>query len=360
MVFSSLSPILFQLLAIAASLIGLTFIIVFHEFGHYLFCKLFNVYTPTFSIGIGKVLVSKKIGDTNFCISAGPIGGYVEVASEQGINGSLGFNQVPYYQKVLIMLGGIACNFILAYVIFVGLFWTGMPENAVGTYDPCTTIIKTVESTSANAHILAQGDELVSIGHQPLNSVLTPARKIIAQTSKHTTTIPAQISRNGQVLDVTLNLAGAKTHPAINKQLDVLFVAKPALSFCQSLYQAYADIIFYTKAIIAGLKNMVEQKTTDGFVGPLRAVAASSKSAQKGLSNLLFFLAIISINLGFINFLPLPIFDGGQFVIFTIEAIIRRQLSERVRHWIGISSWVLAIGLLILFTIRDAHALFFQ
>src|SRR4029077_10748664 len=100
-------------------------------------------------------------------------------------------------------------------------------------------------------------------------------------------------------------------------------------------------------------------KTTEGFVGPLRAVAASSKSAQKGLSNLLFFLAIISINLGFINLLPLPIFDGGQFVIFTIEAIIRRQLSERIRHWIAVSSWVLAIGLLVIFTIRDAHALIF-
>ena len=108
-----IAAILTQISSILASLLGISFIIVFHEFGHYIFCKIFNVYTPTFSIGIGKILCSKKIGDTNFCISAGPIGGYVEVASESGINGSVGFNQIPYYQKVLIMLGGILFNFIL-------------------------------------------------------------------------------------------------------------------------------------------------------------------------------------------------------------------------------------------------------
>ena len=59
------------------------------------------------------------------------------------------------------------------------------------------------------------------------------------------------------------------------------------------------------------------------------------------------------------NLLPLPIFDGGQFVIFTIEAILRRQLSEKIRNWIGLSSWVLAIGLLVIFTIKDLHHLIF-
>ena len=126
----AIAQILSQFYSIFLSLIGISFIIVFHEFGHYIFCKLFNVYTPTFSIGIGKILYSKKIGDTNFCISAGPIGGYVEVASESGINGSVGFNQIPYYQKVLIMLGGISFNFILAYFIFIALFFYRHARNS--------------------------------------------------------------------------------------------------------------------------------------------------------------------------------------------------------------------------------------
>jgi regulator of sigma E protease len=354
-----IQPILSQLIAIAASLFGISFIIVFHEFGHYIFCKIFNVYTPTFSIGIGKVLYSKKIGDTNFCISAGPIGGYVEVASEQGLNGSMGFNQIPYYQKVLIMLGGIFCNFLLAYLMFIGLFWSGMPENAAGAYEPCTTTIRMVNSSSSNANSLQSGDELLSINNQPLNNDLKVARKAIIENICSTSAMPAQVMRNGQQVDVVLHLQGKNTVPSITRQLDVSFQLKPSLSLRESIIESYRALVFYVQSIIAGLKNMIHARTTQGFVGPLMAVAASSKSAQKGISYLIFFLAVISINLGFMNLLPLPIFDGGQFVIFTTEAVTRRQLSEKVRNLIGISSWVMAIGLLIVFTIRDLQALIF-
>lgn len=354
-----LFPIISKLAAIIASILGISFIVVFHEFGHYIFCKIFNVYTPTFSIGIGKILYSKKIGDTNFCISAGPIGGYVEVASEEGINGSLGFNQISYWKKVLIMLGGIFFNFLLTYFILVALLFTKMPENATGYYEPCTTTISSLSENSINAQTLQNGDVLVSINHENINNNLSLARKIIAQNYQKETHIPAQIIRNGETVDITLALQGLKASPSISGQLNVSFEHKPSLSLKDSLKIAYFSVIFYTKAIMDGLKKIFHAKNTQGFVGPLMAVAASSKSAEKGLNSLLFFLAIISINLGFMNLLPLPIFDGGQFVIFTIETIMRRQLSERIRHWIGISSWVLAIGLLVLFTIKDLlHLLF--
>ncbi len=346
-------PLILKLGATIASILGISFIIVFHEFGHYIFCKIFNVYTPTFSIGMGKILFSKKIGDTNFCISAAPIGGYVEVATDEGINGSYGFNQISYWKKVLIMLGGIFCNFLLTYLIFVALFWTGMPENAAGYYEPCTTKISTIQEDSINKANLQKNDILLSINNQPTENNLMIARKIIAQNFQKEPQLPAQVLRNDQALDITLNLQGSKASPSLSAQLGISFELKPSLTLKESLKTAYCSVIFYTYAIIDGLKKIFETKTTHGFVGPLMAVAASSKSAQKGLTSLLFFLAIISINLGFMNLLPLPIFDGGQFVIFTVEAILRRQLSERIRNWIGMSSWILAIGLLVIFTIKD-------
>jgi regulator of sigma E protease len=346
-------PLILKLGAIIASLLGISFVIVFHEFGHYLFCKLFRVYTPTFSIGMGKVLFSKKIGDTNFCISAAPIGGYVEVATEEGINGSYGFNQISYWKKVLIMLGGIFCNFLLTYLIFVALFWTRMPDNAVGYYEPCTTKINSFQEGSLNSSQLQKEDILLTINHLPIENNLMVARKIVAQSYQKLEQIPAQVLRNGETVNITLTMQGAKASPSLTGQLGVSFECKPPLPLIESLKIAYCSVIFYTCAIMDGLKKIFATKTTQGFVGPLMAVAASSKSAQKGLASLLFFLAIISINLGFMNLLPLPIFDGGQFVIFTVEALLRRQLSERIRHWIGMSSWVLAIGLLVVFTIKD-------
>ncbi len=356
-----IGSILTQFMSIFVSLIGISFIIVFHEFGHYIFCKIFNVYTPTFSIGIGKVLFSKKIGDTNFCISAGPIGGYVEVASESGINGSVGFNQIPYYQKVLIMLGGILFNFILTYLIFVGLFFTGMPDSTAGPYEPSSTKIAQVLPNSLNKQTLQAGDELISINQQSLSENLTIARKIIAQQAMDdVTAIPAEIIRNGTLHQITLQLKGKSTPPSFSKQLEITMTQKPPLSFITSMVMAYTAVNFYLHAIATGLKQMISARSAHGFVGPVMAIAASSKSAQKGAASLLFLLAIISINLGFMNLLPLPIFDGGQFVIFTTETLMRRELSERIRHLIGLSSWVLAIGLLVIFTIRDLYTLMFN
>jgi len=325
-----------------------------------IFSANYSIFIPLpFLLELEKFSILKKIGDTDFCVSAGPIGGYVEIASEEGINGSLGFNQVPYWQKVLIMLGGIFCNFLLSYLLFVCLFWTGMPESAAGSYEPCTTKISSVAPTSPNAQILQPNDELISLNHQEINHDLSNARKIIMQHASTDTQLPAQVIRDGQTHEVMVNLHGKGTPPSLSRQLELSFELKPTLSLAESIKQAWYATIFYTQAIIAGLKNMFHARTTQGFVGPLMAVAASSKSAQKGISYLLFFLAIISINLGFMNLLPLPIFDGGQFVIFTVEAICRRQLSDRMRHIIGTSSWVMAIGLLVIFTIRDLQALIF-
>jgi len=349
-----------QISSIFLSLIGISFIIVFHEFGHYIFCKLFNVYTPTFSIGIGKILYSKKIGDTDFCVSAGPIGGYVEVASEKGLNGSLGFNQIPYYQKVLMMLGGILFNFILAYILFVVLFFTGMPDSGQAPYETNTTTITSMPSKSINQDKLQPGDILISIDNQNTLNDLSVARKaLISRSSSNALTVPAEIKRDGQLMPIELNLKGPQFAHFISKQLEVTFEPKPSLSLSQSMIQAYVATGFYLNAIIKGLKDMVSARNTNGLIGPLKAVMIGSKSNQKGFKSLLFFLALISINLGFMNLLPLPIFDGGQFVIFTIEAITRRELSERVRHIVGISSWALAIGLLVIFTIRDLYSLIF-
>ena len=355
----AITSLLSHFIAITASVIGISFIIVFHEFGHYIFCKIFNVYTPTFSIGMGKVLCSKKIGGTNFCISAAPIGGYVEVASEHGINGSVGFNQIPYYQKVLIMLGGISFNFILTYIIFVGLFFTGMPDTAAGPYEPCTIEIAKVEKTSINANVLHHGDKIISINHQSLDNNLTNARKIIAQkVAANASSVTAKIQRNDNLHEIVLQLKGQSTPPSLSKQLEVFMVTKPGLPLLQSISMSYIAVKFYLNGIATGLKDMIKARSAHGFVGPLMAVSASAKSAQKGASSLLFLLAIISVNLGFMNLLPLPIFDGGQFVIFTTEALLRRELSERIRHYISLSSWILAIGLLIIFTIRDVWTLF--
>ena len=350
--------LLSSITSIFVSLLGITGIIVFHEFGHFIFCKLFNIYTPTFSIGMGKVIYSKKIGQTNFCLSAAPIGGYVEIASEKGIKGTKGFDEVPYYQKCLIMLGGILCNFLLTYLIFMGLFFTGIPESGL-PYETNTVFVSAVPESSINKNNLKVKDKIISVNETPIQESTTTLQKVInKQLAINENQVKAIILRDNKEVPVQLNIQN-KEHPSISNSLEIVFEKKAPLSIYNSAVQAYKTTVHCLQSIIVGLKNLISANPLKGFVGPIMAVAISSKSAQKGMSHLLLLLAIISINLGFMNLLPLPIFDGGQFVIFSIEELSRKKLSEKVKHAIGISSWILALGLMALFSLRDLHSLIF-
>lgn len=305
---------------------------------------------------MGKILYSKLFGHTNFCISAAPIGGYVEIATEEGIDGTKGFNQIPYWQKVCIMLGGISCNFLFTYLVFAILFFTGMPESGL-PYETNLPIITQVSENSINAHNLAKNDIIISInGKEVSGNASIIKQECIESIKQNNLEISAVVLRNDESIPTVLKIDSKQTR--LSQILGASLEKKPSLDVKNSLMQAYYMTNFCLHSIIDGLKGIFHS-CGKGFVGPIMAVFISSKSAQKGFSHLLLLLAIISINLGFMNLLPLPIFDGGQFVLFTIEAITGRALSDRVRELIGLSSWILAIGLMIIFSLRDIYTLCF-
>ncbi len=346
--------------SIVLSLIGITSIIVFHEFGHFIFCKLFKVYTPTFSIGIGKKLYTKMIGDTEFCLSAGPLGGYVEIATEP-TNGKKGFNSISYLQKFLIMLGGIGFNMLFAYIAFSFLFFIGMPDSAFMPYENTKPIVTTVTDTSVNHNTLRAGDIIISMNDIAINnkaeSIKEIANKAITDNETEVRTI---IKRDNQEESITLHLNPDKKPMTIEQRLEVSLERKAPLSIIASISNGITLTHFYIKAIFESVKGLLSAKNAQSLAGPIMTLASSTKIAQKGLKSLLIFLAIISINLGIMNLLPLPIFDGGQFVIFTVEMIIGREMSESVKEKIGTFSWFLILGLMVIFSIKDIYILVHQ
>jgi len=346
--------------SVALSLLGITSIIVFHEFGHFIFCKLFGVYTPTFSIGIGKKLYSKLIGDTEFCISAGPLGGYVEIATEDTA-GKKGFNSINYLKKCLIMLGGIGFNMLFAYVTLSCLFYIGMPDSAFMPYENSTPKIEAIAPTSINHSELTSGDIFLSINNTAINNkseIIKAACQKALQDDQFS--MPATIERNGQVHSIMLHINEDKKAMLLEDRLEVQLVRKPSLSLQESIMLGINLTNFYIETIFNSIKELFSAKTAQSLAGPIMTLASSTKVAQKGFKSLLIFLAIISINLGIMNLLPLPIFDGGQFVIFTIETIIKREMSDRVKEAIGAFSWFLILGLMAVFSIKDIYTLVHQ
>ena len=346
--------------SISLSLLGITSIVVFHEFGHFIFCKLFKVYTPTFSIGIGKKLYSKMIGDTNFCLSAGPLGGYVEIATE-ATNGKNGFNSINYLQKFLIMLGGICFNMLFAYMAFSLLFFIGMPDSAFMPYENTTPTVSIVTDTSVNYNVVMPGDIIISMNDHAIDNKAETIKEVMNKTiADNETEIKAIIQRGNQEQAIILHLNHDKKPMTIEQRLEVSLERKAPLSIFASISNGIMITHFYIKAIFDSMKGLLSAKNTQGLAGPIMTLASSTKIAQKGLKSLLIFLAIISINLGIMNLLPLPIFDGGQFVIFTIETILGREMSESVKEKIGTFSWFLILGLMVIFSIKDIYILVHQ
>lgn len=346
--------------SVILSLLGITSIIVFHEFGHFIFCKLFKVYTPTFSIGIGKKLYKKMIGDTEFCISAGPLGGYVEIATE-ATHGKKGFNSINYLQKFLIMLGGIGFNMIFAYIVFSLLFYIGMPDSAFMPYENTTPLITIVANDSLNHANLQPGDIITSINHEHINNKSELIKDALNKAiTDNKNTVDATIQRNNHEVALTLQINADKKPMLLEQRLEIALHRKPALTLTASITNGIILTHFYIKAIFASLQGLMSAQNTQGLAGPIMTLASSTKIAQKGLKSLLIFLAIISINLGIMNLLPLPIFDGGQFVIFTIETILGREMSESIKEKIGTFSWFLILGLMVIFSIKDIYILIHQ
>ena len=158
-------------------LIGINFLVGFHELGHFLFCKLFNIRTPTFSIGFGPIFASKKIGDTTFALSAIPLGGYVEIAGAAEVGqgeqkdahardkGSFAIK--PYCQKLLVLFGGILFNFIFAYSALIFLFLVGLPKTEFLYPRNAKPIIHEIKEDSAAQRAgFAIGDRIISINGQ--------------------------------------------------------------------------------------------------------------------------------------------------------------------------------------------------
>lgn len=173
-------PLLYKIVLIFIGLLGINFLIAFHELGHFLFCKLFKIKTPSFSIGFGPYIWSKKIGDTVFALSSIPFGGYVEIAGVQEVGqgeqkeaqrkDTYSFVSKPYYQKLLVLLGGILFNLIFAYAAFIALFYTGIPKTLLMYPYQATPVITSVtpESAAHQAGLQPQ-DKIIAINHQAVN-----------------------------------------------------------------------------------------------------------------------------------------------------------------------------------------------
>lgn len=347
---------------ILVGLIGLCILVVIHEFGHFIFAKLFNVFVPSFSIGFGPRLIEKKIGETVFAISAIPLGGYVEIAgaAEVGQGEQLhakrqderSFNAKPYWQKMVIISAGIIINFLFAYIVFTLLLYAGSP--CIGTWcnSKAPFIGYVIKEKPADKAGLKPKDKILEINNTKINTISNFNEVIPKYINKKVEiTFLRDNKKEKATLEVQSQKVGNKEVPIIG----VLWYTEP-VSFVESIKQGFELSWYIIKEMFSIFKNLSKAKESLG--GPLILITYLTQFAGKGLKTFSYLLAIISINLAVFNIIPLPIFDGGQALFYTVEAILGRPLSDEIRQKIHYVTWILVIILIIFLTYNDLLKIF--
>lgn len=357
------------------ALIGFGTLIAVHEFGHFLFARLFGIKAPTFSIGFGPEIFKKKIGETDFRLALIPLGGYVEIAglAEAGqgeqahasLRGSESFRDKPYWQQLLVLLGGILFNMLFAYAALCSLYLVGTSEGKA------IFVSGMVKNGPAETAGFIQGDGVIKVGESNLidehGNLKHNAEEIMLSEirSNPNKTVDFGIIRYNQndkkyeSITLPVNLG---ERPDGNKVIGVfgagLSTPIHKLPFVEAIKAGIKHTNYFVIKIIDSVKKLFTSRSLEGAAGPVMIISMSFNSAQNSFAQLLVFLAIVSVNLALMNVLPIGVLDGGQFVFCTIEAIIRRPLPILLRNIINISSWLLFISLALWLTYQDIVQLF--
>lgn len=364
MVSSQLLSMLQSLFFIVVGIMGIGFLIGFHELGHFVFCKIFHIRTPSFSIGMGPRIFKKKIGETEFALSLLPLGGYVEIAGaaevgqgdqkEAHSTDKHSFASKPYYQKMLVMAGGIFFNLIFAYAALSFLYFIGMPKTLLYPLHTSTEISSVEPKTPAAQANLKPLDKLLEIDNQTVNTG-SDAIKIVQKIPNKT--VHMLIERDGKQEDITIALGSKEINKNEVGFLGVEFFI-PKFGFIDSIKNGIQATNFLIGSVIGAFKKLFMGKDLENLGGPLMVISQTIKGAEKGFKIFLLLLAFISVNLAILNIIPLPIMDGGQALFYTIEAILRRPLNEKVREYIHYATWALLLLLVIYLSIKDVIMIF--
>ncbi|HBG05317.1 MAG: RIP metalloprotease RseP [Geobacteraceae bacterium GWC2_58_44] len=350
-------------MSILYAIIALGVLIFIHELGHFIFAKAFGVGVEKFSLGFGPKIFGKKVGETEYLLSALPLGGYVKMVGE-GEDVELAeadrhrsFADKPVLQRIVIVAAGPLFNLLFALVLFIVIYMIGVPA--------VTTKIGEVVAgkPAARAGMLA-GDRITAVNGKPVDRWDSFA-KIIMEGKLAPLEVEVQRGQSALKFKMvpesrtTKNIIGdTVTQPVVGVVAageSVIDHFPPGEAIVRGSTQCWTVI----KLTVLSLVRLVERAIPlDNIGGPIMIVKMAGQQAAEGVVNFLAFMALLSVNLGVLNLLPVPILDGGHLAFFVIELIIGRPVSKRAREIAQQVGLVLLISLMMLAFYNDIARMF--
>ena len=333
------------------ALVVLSALVFFHELGHYSVAKFFGVYIEIFSIGFGKKLFSFQMFNTEWRIAMIPLGGYVKMKGQDDSDPSArcadpdSYNAKTPLQRILILLAGPAANFILAFVVYIIIAFGSPPvlSPVFGQISPDSPAM--VAGLEAN-------DSVEAINGIAIDS-WDDMSKII--TSNKGETLNLSIKRGEKLLHVSITPKMMETKNMFNEtiykpMLGVVSAGvthKLDLSATAILRYAVDQTIFSSTMIFEGVKKLITGDVPAKEMGGVISIMKiTSDATAQGWMAVLFFTALISVNLGVLNLLPIPALDGGHIMFNLYELITKRAPSEVVLVRLTVAGWAILLGLM--------------
>ncbi len=342
-----------------SAIVILSFLIFFHELGHFLMAKLVGVKVEVFSIGFGKKLFCKKIGETNWCLSAVPLGGYVQMKGQDDTdpakksNDSDSYTSKTPWQKILILLGGPGFNFLLAILIYFFVALTGWNKLA-------PVVGETIPNTPA-AKILKPGDEILAINYHKIKTwddipkFIQKSNEIILEIKRKNKILKVEIKPK---IEIMKNIFSETVKRKIIGIVPSGKIIKVKYSFLDAVKITVDKFIADSTLIVKGIEKLLTGAIgLNTISGPIGIVDVTAKVASYGLEPLLLLTALLSVNLGILNLLPIPALDGGHIMFNLYEAIFKKELNEQIMVKLTIAGWAILGSLMIIGIFNDINRL---
>jgi regulator of sigma E protease len=321
-----------------AFLVLIAILVFFHELGHFLVAKWCKVGVETFSIGFGPKIFKKKIGETLYCISVIPLGGYVKMVGDDPSKEidskdlSRSFTHKKLYQKSAIVAAGPVFNFLLAILIFYVIFQIS------GVYFLKPVIGEVNDNSPAYKAGIQSGDIVREINGNAIKSWSDLSLNVDSSNGKK---LEILLERNHSRVAVSLQPELTDYKTIFNEDAKRYVIGVMAsgdrvhvsLNPAKALWYSLEKNWQITELTVISVWKMIAGKVSaDNLGGPIRIAQMAGQQAEEGAANFAFFIALLSINLGIINLLPVPVLDGGHLMFFAIEAVTRREVSEKIRE----------------------------
>ncbi len=355
-------------------------LIFVHEMGHFIVAKMANVKVEKFSLGFGPKLFGRRMGETEYLISAFPLGGYVKMLGEGGFieggethhepeppggeavtaqQGELteeekrrSFAHKPPLVRMVIVLAGPVFNLVFAWVVFIALSMMGVPTVTTKIGEVLKDkpawragILKDDVVMSVDGKAVYHWDEFASIIIESKGRPLALVVKRAGQQVPIRVTPEARVSRNlfgERVNDFAIGVATAR---------EVVIEHYPPI---QAIAKGTSQTLAVIELTVMSLVKMAQRIVPlDTVGGPIMIAKMAGEQASAGGASFLAFVALISVNLGVLNLLPVPVLDGGHLIFYLWEVLFRRPLRREVREYAQQIGLVLLLGLMALAFYND-------